>query len=232
MKTLVLSFLLAICSGSLFATETTIKGGRMELINKGDSVLFTKGVRLNRGTDQIDARQMKTNRDRDKIEVKGDVKLFRRVSSTETWQGFGESGYYDTQEGSGYLLGSKKEQAKVIHTEMISSTSSRVVTLIADRIDFLRDTNKAYAKGSVQGTTVDPETGEQYDFWSDNADFDGEEKTVTLYGEAQPLVVQTTSDGRRTLRGDHIVYFTEEQRMTSEGHSYAVFEDKKDTNKK
>ena len=215
------------------AADTTIKGGRMELINKGESALFTDGVKLNRGPDQVESNQMRTNRERDKVTVTGNVRLLRRVSSTETWKGFGASGHYNTEEGSGYLLGDNRNQARVIHTEVLSSTASRVVTVTADRIDFLRDTKKAFAQGKVQGSTVDPDTGDKYEFWSDRAEFDGEEKKLTLTGETQPLVLHTEeAGGRRTLRGDKIVYFTDDRRMTSEGKSRAVFEGNKGKPKK
>ncbi len=212
-----------LCTGVSHAAETIIKGGRMEMINKGETVVFTDGVKLDRGTDRMESQEMRTNQSRDKVFVKGNVRLQRNVSSTESWKGYGDSGYYSTSEGSGYLLGSKKQQAKVVRTEILTSTSSRIITVVADRIDFFRDAKKAYAKGSVYGTTVDPENGEKYDFWSEEADFDGTAKKIVLSGPVQPLVIQTAGASKRTLRGDKIVYFTEEKRMYSEGKSRAVF---------
>lgn len=215
-------FLFSVVSAT--AVDTTIKGGRMELINKGESVVFTGGVQLDRGPDRLESARMETTRNRDKVTAKGNVRLFRRVSSTETLKGNGEIGFYDTRQGAGYLLGTKKKQATVIRTEIISSTVARVVTVTADRIDFFRDTKRALATGAVKGDSADPETGDRYEFWSDEAEFDGEAKKITLSGDRQPLVIQTAAGERRSLRGDTIVYFTEQRRMTSEGNSRAVFE--------
>ncbi len=211
-------------SSTLHAEETTIKGGRMELLNKGDTVRFSGGVRLNRGTDQLISENMQTNHERDKVYAQGDVKLFRKVSSTETWQAFGDKGFYDTQVGSGTLWGKGVKRARVVHTEVLSSTMSRVVNLRADRIDFYRETKRAYAQGTVSGEAVNPENGERFEFQSEIADFDGDKKIITLSGKTQSTAVQYTKEGRRTVTGDKIVYYTELKRMKSEGHARAVFE--------
>jgi lipopolysaccharide export system protein LptA len=216
----------------LAAVETRIKGGRMEMINKGETVLFVDGVQLDRGTDRVQANRMETNKQRDQVKTKGNVRLFRQVSSTETWQGFGESGFYNTQNGTGYLLGEGKKKARIVHTEVLSSTVTRVVHLTADRIDFMREAKKATAKGFVQGDSVDQITGDRYEFWSDVADLDGESNKVTLYGASQPIVIQTAVEGRRRVRGDKIVYFTESHRLSSEGNAEAVFEDERSQKKK
>ncbi len=225
-KFIFISFFLLFAARA-FAVETTIKGGRMELVNKGESVVFSEGVQLDRGGDQLKAKKMKTNRDRSQIYAEGNVQLFRQVSATETWHAYGESGYYDTKAGGGYLTGPEKNKAHVIHTEIITSTSSRVVHLYAYRIDFFREVKNAFAKGAVHGSTVDPSTGEQYEFWSDEANFEGAKNTLTLTGSPQPVVIQTLATGKRTVKGDKIVYNTELKTMASEGNAEAIFEDEK-----
>jgi lipopolysaccharide export system protein LptA len=227
LRSLVMIVLCLLAPGAARAVDTTITGGRMELLNKGDKILFTGGVVLIRGNDKLTSTQMTTNKKRDKIDVAGNVRLFRRVSSTETWEATGDSGFYNTQQGSGYLIGSA-QKAHVVRTEILSSTMSRVVNLYADRIDFAKAKQFATAKGGVQGKSVDPTNGDHYDFWSDQADFDGEASRITLTGEVQPLVIQTLEKGRRVIKGDKIVYFQKDQRMISEGHAEAVFEDVKE----
>lgn len=197
----------------------------MELLNKGDTVLFHDGVRLEREFDTLEANEMQTNKTRDKVNAQGDVRLFRQISATETWHGYGESGFYNTQNGTGFLLGDNKKKARVVHTEILTSTMSRVMNVTADRIDFSRGAKTANAKGFVQGATTDPWTGERYEFWADQADFDEENNKVTLYGAYQPIVIQSLIQGRRTIKGDKIIYFSLEQRFRSEGNATAVFEE-------
>jgi lipopolysaccharide export system protein LptA len=208
------------------ALDTTITGGKMELINKGDKVLFTDGVELNRGGDRLIANKMTTNKKRDKITAEGNVRLFRKISSTETWEAKGVTGFYNTKDSSGYLEGSAKGKAEVKHTTVFSSTSTRVIEIYADRIEFQRLAQQATAIGRVEGQTVDPETGDHFDFWCEHAFFDGKSRQIVLTGSPQPRVIQTLLEGRRTIRGDKIVYFHESQRMISEGNAQAVFEDK------
>ena len=66
---LFLSCLVVLCSVSLYALDTTIKGGKMELVNQGEKVIFTKGVTMRRGTDTITSKKMVTNKKRDKVTV-------------------------------------------------------------------------------------------------------------------------------------------------------------------
>ncbi len=200
----------------------------MELLNKGEKVLFTGGVELNRGTDKVLAQKMTTNKKRDQVAVKGDVRLFRRVSSTETWEGAGDSGFYSTQLGSGYLMGANGVKSSIVHTEILSSTITRVVHIYGDHIDFSRTPQQATATGRVVGKTIDPQSGDHFDFWSDHAFFDGQANEITLSGTPQPLVIQTLEKGRRVMKGDKIIYFNQSQRMISEGNAEAVFEDVKE----
>jgi lipopolysaccharide export system protein LptA len=216
---------IALLASPLLAVDTTIKGGRMELVNQGESVLFTNGVRLDHGTDQLKSERMRTNKTRDKVDAAGNVRLFRQVSSTETWNGFGESGFYDTKAGSGYLMGSKNDPAHLIRTEILTSTSSRVMHLYAHRIEFYREPQRTIATGQVRGSTMDPQTLDQSEFWSDQADFDGAAKAVTLTGAVQPRVRQQNGLNEKTVTGDKIVYSTESQRFLSDGHAQAVFVD-------
>lgn len=220
--------LLMLSALPLWAAETTIKGGRMELINQGDIVLFTDGVRLDRGGDRMESSRMKTNKTRDKVTAEGDVRLFRQVSSTETWHGFGETGFYNTQSATGYLIGIKGKKAHVIHTEILSTVSSRVVHVYANRIDFFRDTRKAFAQGAVQGQTIDPDTKDRYDFWSEEAHFDGEKNEIRLSGTIQPIVMQVNGPNKKTIWGDVIVYNTDTKHLVSEGKAQAVFEDEEE----
>lgn len=213
------------------AVDTTITGGRMELLNKGETVLFTGGVELNRGIDRVLANQMKTNKQRDQVTAEGNVRLYRHVSSTETWEGSGDTGFYNTKQGAGYLLGRKTAQAHISHTEILSSTMTRVIHLYGDRIDFSRSPQQVIATGHVAGNTIDPETGDHFDFWADRALFDGDQHAVTLTGESQPIAIQTLQTGRRVIKGDKITYFHQSQRMISDGHAQAVFEDVKENRK-
>ncbi len=205
----------------LFA-ETVIKGGQMELNDKGEVVLFKDGVRLERDGDIVDARQMKTTKKRDKINASGNVKLFRKFSATETWKAFGETGYFETQTNNGYLIGGAKG-AHMIRTELLSSTRTRQMDIFATRFDFSDERGHARASGKVYAKTVDPETAAQYEFWSEEADYDEKEKQIVLSGEVQSRVLQTERKGSKTVTGDTIVYRIDTRGFTSRGRAQAVF---------
>ena len=167
---------------SLFGIETTIKGGKMELLKKGEVVLFKEGVRLDRGPDSLKAREMETTNKRDKVKARGDVQFIRHMSSTETLRGFGRSGFYNTQKGEGYLQGGIR-RAHLIYQEVITSTQTRRVDIYAKKIDFLRNRSKAIARHKVYGKTTDPESGDKYEFWADKAEYFGDEKKIILTGQ-------------------------------------------------
>ncbi|MBV9079775.1 MAG: hypothetical protein JO102_01505 [Elusimicrobia bacterium] len=207
--------------------DTTIKGGRMEILNKGGEAVFTGGVKLDRGTDEMRAEEMRTNRERDKISAKGNVSLFRQTSATETWRAYGESGFYDTKTGDGYLVG-KKKQARVIRTEILSSTATRQIEILADRIDFAKEGQRATAKGLVYGKTVDPDTGDLYVFESDQADYQGDDKQIILTGaDLMPLLTQTGPKETRRVTGEKIIYYIDSRRLISEGSAQAVLRQEK-----
>lgn len=218
-------------SGRCFAADTTIKGGKMELLNKGQEVLFTKGVRLERGKDIIEAQQMKTDKSRKKIFASGKVKLFRKNSSTESWKGQGDTGFYNTESGEGYLVGNSKP-AFVTRTEIVSSTQSRTVDLWAHQIDFFEQHQQAEANGNVTGQFVDPETMDKYEFLSDRAKFDGKTNELILSGETLPSVTQNSLSSRRRIVGETITYNSQSRKMVSEGQSQVVMEERESLEEK
>jgi lipopolysaccharide export system protein LptA len=146
------------------------------------------------------------------------------VSSTETWKGRGAEGFYNTKTGEGYLLG-KKDQAHLIRTEILSSTSTREINVLADRIDFERDASQAVATGRVYTKTIDPETKNLYEFWSDRAVYDGNGKMLTLTGNVQPRVKESAVGGTKVITGDVITYQVEKKVFVSDGNAVVVFVD-------
>ncbi len=221
------ALLFCVCLGlaaGASAIETTIKGGHMELLDKGDRVLFRDNVRMERGTDVVQANEMVTTKMRDKITATGNVRLFRAVSSTESWRGRGQKGYYDTKTGEGYLFG-QKEQAHMTRTEVLSSTTTREINVLADRIDFDREASKAVATGRVYTKTIDPDTKNLYEFWAERAVYNGNEKTLVLSGEEQPRVKESGGDGTKVITGDVITYKVEQKVFVSDGDAVAVFVD-------
>lgn len=194
----------------------------MELLEKGEKVLFRKGVRLVRGIDTVEANEMVTNKGRDRVTATGNVRLHRNVSSTETWRGRGQEGFYDTKTGEGYLLG-KKDQAHLTRTEILSSTTTRELNVLADRIDFSENAARAVAQGRVYAKTIDPETSNLYEFWSDHAVFDNHEKILTLTGKKQPLVKESAEGETKTITGDVITYQVEQKVFVSDGNAVAIF---------
>lgn len=212
------------------AIDTVIKGGRMELRDKGDIVYFTDGVRLTRGPDRLVAREMVTTKSRDRVTAIGDVKLHRDVSEQEKWDGTGEKGYYDTRSGTGYLLRGRR-RAHLTQTKIISSTATQKVDIDADRFDFERDPKIAVATGDVFGTTTNPDTGDVFRFWAEKAVYDGNERKVTLTGNPKPKIHQHVADGERTITGQVIIYYIDSQRLVSKDDAEAVFtEEKKEDN--
>lgn len=207
---------------AVHGVDTTITGGRMEMVDKGQEVRFTGGVKLSRGTDTLVSREMRTNRTRDKVNVKGDVRLTRNASSTETWKAFGDSGFYDTKDGTGYLIGTVK-RAHVTRTEVLSSTQTRLTDIYADRINFYREGDRAFAQGNVYGKTIDPKTGDVFEFHSQEAEHLGNEGKVTLTGPTEkPVLTQRTPKGTKRITGKTIIYYIEQRRLISKNSAEAV----------
>lgn len=213
-------------AGACFAENTTITGERMELLNKGEVVVFSGNVHLVRGDDDMRAAEMKTNKARDRITARGRVRLVRIASATETWKGFGDVGHYETQTGTGYLLGLDK-RARMVREEVVSSTETRTMEILADRIDFSREPQRAFARGSVFGTTTDPETGERYEFRAAEAEYRGAERRIILFGEPRPVLTQSGGPKTRRITGDRIIYYLDQRRLISEGSARAVTREEK-----
>lgn len=203
----------------------------MELINKGQEVVFSGGVKMTQATDVLTAREMRTTQKRDKITAKGDVKLFRQVSATETWKGSGEKGSYDAASGMGTLWGGVNPAA-INKSEIVSSTMTRIIDLWGDQIDFFREIKMAKAVGRAQGKTVDPHTGEQYEFWSDQAVYDGKMKVLVLTSKTRARILQTGQTSKREVFGRTITYYVDSGRMVSDGEAQAVMVDEKNAQEK
>ena len=217
-------FILLLFVGPLPAVDTTIKGGRMEVFNQVEKVVFSGGVRMERGTDILTAQTMITNKTRDKVTAEGQVVLIRHVSDTETWKGWGETGFYDTKSGAGYLIGSKKV-AHVNQTEILSSTSTRVMDIFSNRFDFLKNAKQAEATGAVYGKTIDPDTLDFYEFWSEKANYDGNKRQVILSGPVPSKLRQQVKKDVRIVKGDVITYWIDDRKLLSDGNAVSVFED-------
>lgn len=212
---------------SVRGVDTTIKGERMELLNKGEEVLFSGGVRLDRGNDTLLARTMRTNQNRDRVNVKGDVKLTRKMSSTETWKGFGDAGFYNVTNGTGYLLGGVN-RAHLIRTEVVSTAAVKTADIFADRIDFYREGQRAFAKGNVYGKLSDPVTGDVYEFRSEEAEHRGAEGCVVLTGATEkPVVTHVGQKRSKRITGKKIIYYIQSRRLVSTNNAEAVLRQEK-----
>lgn len=206
--------------------QTTIEGGRMELIDKGEVVLFKGGVTLRRGNDVLQAAQMRTTRKKDRISANGNVRLFRRLSSTQTLKGYGQNGFYNSKTGDGYLVRGRKP-ARLIFVEVLSSTRTRRTDIFSDRIDFEQNPMRALATGSVYGKTIDPDTSEVYEFWSDRGEYKQSDSTVVLSGEPKPVVRLSKGDTYKRITGKTIIYNVKDQRFSAEGATKAVLVERK-----
>ena len=211
----------------LVALDTTIKGEKMEVLEKGERIHFSGGVKLIRGSDVLTASDMETTKRRDKATAHGNVKFTRIVSEMEKWDGSSQRGFYDTQTGEGYLEGDSGARAHLIQTKILSSTSTQKIDVLAHRFDFSKDKDKAVGTGEVYGKTVDPRTEELYEFWSERADYDGVEKKITLTAvkKKKPVALQTKGNSQKRITGNLVIYYIESQRFTSEGEAEAVFSD-------
>jgi len=196
----------------------------MELQDQGETVLFKNGVTLERGTDELRAKRMSTNKGRDRISASGNVQLVRKLGLSEKIKGFGSAGFYDTTSGEGYLTGGSTK-THVVYTKVMSSTSTRVIDVYADRFDFSKQDSTAVASGHVYGRTRDPDTLNLYEFWSDSAVFQDSEKKVVLSGQTQPFVREIGREGERNVLGDIITYFYEGKHFISTGNARAVLQD-------
>ena len=215
--------LIAIFPIFIGAAETTISGNTMELVDRGESVLFKGDVKLERGTDVIKADWMQTSKYKDKINAKGQVELQRFMPDGEKIKAFGDTAFFNSKSGEGYILGSRKKLSHVIYTQVVSSTASKTLDMYAKRFDFSENATTGTASGTVYGKSPDEESGMPYEFWSDQADLDNQSKSIRLTGIVQPKVKQAFPGGNRTITGDTIVYSYEAKKFQAQGRAQAVF---------
>src|SRR5690349_18993757 len=123
MKRLILFFVIFPSMLTLVRSEetTTIKGDTMELLNKGESVLFKGDVVLERGTDVIKAERMETSKFKDKVRAKGKVELIRSMPNGDKLKAYGEEAFYNAKAGDGYIF-SERKPSHVIYHQVITST--------------------------------------------------------------------------------------------------------------
>ncbi len=217
--------LLTLGMTSLRAAETTITGNSMELLDRGEEVLFTGKVKLERGTDVIKAGWMKTSKYKDKVNAKGNVELLRTMPDGEKVKAYGDEAFYNAETGQGHILGTKKKKSHVIYSQVVSATATRTLDMYAHRFDFSENTSTGTARGAVYGISPDVQTGTPYEFWSEKADLDNQKKNIHLTGETQPKVRQAIDNGSRTIVGDSIVYSYETKKFEANGRAQAVFVD-------
>jgi lipopolysaccharide export system protein LptA len=224
MKKIMFAAFLLFVSPFAMSVETTIKGARMELLNKGENLLFSGGVTLERGDDILTAEEMESTSKRDKVKARGNVEFLRHMSGTEKLKGYGKTGTYDNKSGEGTLVG-EAGKAHVIYYDVLSSTLTRKMDIYATRFDFSQSRSSSAATGMVYGITVDPETDDTYEFWAERADYLGQEKKLVLSGMPPPRIQQVNGEKRSDVRGNIIIYYMDSKRMISEGDAQAVFVD-------
>lgn len=196
----------------------------MELVDKGDVVRFIGGVVLTRGNDILRADRMETNKHRDKVFANGRVHLFRKMLTGEKLNAYGDQGFFNTESGDGYLE-SRSKPAHLVYDKVLSSTATRELDIYADRFDFSQVRSTGVATGNVTGSTIDPNTGDHFQFWTSSADIDQGDQTVRLYGPVVSKIRQETAKGYRTIEGDVITLKSDDRTMLAEGNARAIFYD-------
>ena len=121
----------------------------------------------------------------------------------------------------------KKTQARLVYANVISTSTKKSIDIVANRFDFTKDSTVIIGTGKVYGQTLDPETGDKYEFWSEKADYRGADKMIILTGTPPPFVQQMNGDLKRTIRGNTITYHLDTKVFLADGQSEAVFIDNK-----
>ena len=116
-----------ICAGQ---DSPVLTGKKMEVLKKGEQVIFSDGAEIKQGTTKIFAETIIHNRPDNLVEIKDNVRIHYILKSSATIDISGASGSYQLDEKSGRLLGSPGL------IEYLAVNSTEVVKLQCRQIDF------------------------------------------------------------------------------------------------
>jgi lipopolysaccharide export system protein LptA len=203
-----LLFALLVPAAGLLAAEaprTVLKGRKMEIIKRGETVSFSGGVTMTRGNDFMSADRMINHEKEGVTEAWGNVYLRRtdpvRRAQSEAW---GDEGTYDSVQTSGTLRGN------VIAEIRESTPTMRMTRAWAGFLSF--DSKSGALRLERAPATRGPRARFQPP-WPAGV-------------SPRPLVVVEEAGGRRNLRGNVLTYFEKDSRVTAEGAVRADWENK------
>lgn len=187
------------------APKTVIKGGRMDVLKKGEITEFRGGVTLTRGNDFMSADRMVSREKEGVTHAWGNVYLRRkdpeRKVLTEAWS---EEAIYDTNISSGTLWGN-------VFMEISESTPIQRVTRVwADRAE------RNPIEGSLRFTGAHGGRGSRARLmpaWPRGA-------------APRPRVVQKDDEESRDMAGWTVTYLEEGGRVIAEGDVRTAWEKK------
>jgi hypothetical protein len=187
------------------APKTIVKGRKMEIIQRGETVAFSRGVTLTRGNDFMSADRMIDHKKTGITEAWGNVYLRRqdpaRGARSEAW---GDEGTYDSNQTSGTLRGN-------VFAEIRESTpTERLTRAWAGFLSF--DSKSGALRLKRAPATSGPRARFQPPWPAGVA--------------PRPRVVVEETGGRRDLWGDLITFFETDNRVDATGSVRAYWEDK------
>lgn len=228
--------------------KTVITGDRMNILDQGDAVEFTGGVKMVRGDDTLTADRMVSDEKNKTVRAWGRVHWRRDVPLEGIrWDVWGDEGFFDSANSSGTLRG-KRKQARVRRSplnnapggvltlrsnlvrlfpkgEDVSGRVPWVSSATVNAVNLSSETSSAEAIGKVYVTYVEgaPQPRET-EMWCDRALYDGAVERVSLWQDKQGMARLRQVEGRdvRNLTGRLISYFPKEERLVVERDVTAV----------
>ena len=191
---------------ALDAPKTIVKGQKMEVIKRGESVAFSGGVTMTRGDDFMSADRMINHEKQGITEACGNVYLRRKDpvhgSQSEAW---GDEGTYDSNQTSGTLRGN-------VFAEIRESTpTERLSRAWAGFLSF--DSNAGTLRLERTPATSGPRARFQPPWPAGVA--------------PRPRVVVEEAGGKRDLCGNVLTFYQDDDRVTADGSVHAYWEDDK-----
>jgi len=212
-------------------SKTIITGNRMEVLEKGDVLIFEGNVRVRRGTDELRANIVKSYEKEYRIEAYGKVKLERYTREGEKWEIWGDRGIWSKIVSSGTIWGDQK-QVRILRT--LRDNPDDKLKIKAWRLDIREKSISTISEGTFRATAWRnvyivhhrlTETGknkkiEETKTWSRKCHFEGDLVTLTGgFGGKMPRVLQIVSGEKRYLTGERIIYDVSKKSLVAEGQA-------------
>jgi len=226
--------------------KTVITSREMRVTRRGEALEFVGDVVLRRGNDVLTADRLMTQEKNTVAEAWGNVHLLRRFPLEKgEWEAWGDHGVYNTESSSGALWGvsqparATRGSEKDVSGGRLSLESTEIIFF---EVGLSSNTLKSFSLNMAPGTGgVYMKSDEEFplfrktEVWADHAFFDGNDGWLSLEGAFpsgvfpipgspppaldRPFARQTTAKDVREIRGERILFHSENIRLIVKGRA-------------